>query len=181
MDKQYYFLADADTVVFPETLNALLRLLEHEVLSQSDDLYMGHGRDLSIGRFVMSGGGVLVRGRTLRRAAFGGTLQGCSREHLNGSWCWRHLDWVLADCMRKVEVKARGHPAFQQFANKCECCKPPAVACHPFKDMAKQRSLIAEHRRFEVSRLSAAWASPCPDGSYRWSQSRQSICERPKL
>lgn len=178
-DKQYYFLADADTVVFPEALHAMVRLLEHEVLGPSDDLYMGHGRDLSIGRFVMSGGGVLLRGRTLRRAAFSGTLQSCAREHINGSWCWRHLDWVLADCMRKLDVAAQGHEAFQQMVHKCACCQPPAVACHPVKELGQQRSLGAEHRFFEVSRLTAAWAAPCQDRSYLWGQSRQSLCKRP--
>jgi len=177
-DKHYYFLADADTVVFPEALQAMVNLLEHAVLEPADDLYMGHGRDLSVGRFIMSGGGVLIRGRTLRRAAFGGTLQHCAREHVNGSWCWRHLDWVLADCLRLIDVPAHGHEGFNQFINKCDCCKPPAVACHPVKDKERQRALSARHKRYEVSQLKAAWAQPCPDNAYKWGQSKQSLCTR---
>mmetsp|Transcript_145999 Transcript_145999/g.468164 ORF Transcript_145999/g.468164 Transcript_145999/m.468164 type:complete len:261 (+) Transcript_145999:173-955(+) len=173
----WYFLADADTVVFPHVLHPMLRLLD-EVLVDTEDLYMGHGRDLSIGRFVMSGGGVLLRGRTARRLAGTGQWRRCFKENLNGTWCWRHLDWVLADCLREVGITARGHPGFQQFVTRCsDCCRPESVACHPVKDKAAQKQLVAKHRGIDTSRFLADWAMPCNDNEYRWDQSKKSICD----
>jgi len=176
----WYFLADADTVVFPHVLQSMMRLLDL-VLVDTEDLYMGHGRDLAIGRFIMSGGGVLLRGRTLRRLAGSRKLRDCGRRHLNGTWCWRHLDWVIADCLREVDIHPRGHPAFQQFATKCSgCCRSDSVACHPYKVKADQEKVVEKHSSADTSQLTADWAMPCNGEEYRWMQSKQSICSSRK-
>lgn len=176
--RQFYFLVDARTAVFPSALRALLRLLETEVLQPSEDLYLGHSIKLgNIGQFVMFGGGVLLRGQTLRRAASNGTLARCSYKHVRGQWCWKHWDWVLADCLRRLGVQARGHAAFQQAANDCQCCQAPAVACHPV-NISQQERLSQEHSRFDVQTLTAAWAAPCPHEVYSWRSAHESVCNR---
>lgn len=177
----FYFLADVDTLVFRESLAALMSLLHHEVLGPSEDVYMGHGYDLSgngIGKIVMSGGGVLLRGRTLRKLGATGMLRWCMEESLRGSWCWHHLDWAIAECLLKINVTAQGHPAFQQ--NSCHMHGDAgAVSCHPAKRRKVQKELLKVHRqRFDLGklRLSASWARPCM--GYDWRYDLQSLCRR---
>jgi len=179
----WYLLADRDTAVFPSILQAMVDVLDAQVLSADEDLYMGHGRILAIGRFIMSGGGVLLRGLTLRRLSESGKLASCQERHAEGDWCWRHLDWVLADCLRETGVVARGHEAFQQFISKCgeECCKLPSVACHPLKNESDVRRQMAKQLSFDATTVTADWASPCDDHRYHWHQSRESTCDRQRV
>jgi len=138
-EADYYFLSDADTMIFSGRLRAMLAILEYGILSASEDLYMGHGfgGEPGIPKFIMSGGGVLVRGRTLRRLSNTGQLQECAKRHLTGDWCWHHLDWVMAECLLEIEVEPSGHPGFQQFVNVCpECCNEKTISCHPVADRA---------------------------------------------
>mmetsp|Transcript_14276 Transcript_14276/g.50115 ORF Transcript_14276/g.50115 Transcript_14276/m.50115 type:complete len:701 (+) Transcript_14276:88-2190(+) len=180
----FYFLADVDTAVFRESLAALMSLLQHEVLGPSEDAYMGHGYDLSgngIGKIIMSGGGVLLRGRTLRKLGETGMLRWCIEESLRGAWCWHHLDWVIAECLLKINVTAQGHPAFQQ--NSCHMHGDAgAVSCHPAKRRKVQYQLLKVHRqRFQLGklRLNASWARPCM--GYDWRYDLQSLCRRQAL
>jgi len=93
--KDYYFLADADTLVFPDTLDAMTTLLEKEVLSKDEDLYMGdvqcyqdqcHGTSCPCKNpFVASGGGVLLRGKTMRKLKKSGKLALEYAGHQNAS------------------------------------------------------------------------------------------------
>merc|ERR1711884_64972 len=86
----YYMLLHSDTVVFRGNLEILLRVLDREVLRDAEDLFMGHGRLLSkeLGPFIMAGGGVLLRGLTLRRLVADGLLSQCAERQLQGDWCW---------------------------------------------------------------------------------------------
>lgn len=183
-NKLYYFLADADTVVFPQSIYSMMWLLERQVLSPSEDLYMGHaidptqgqfGRVAEIGKFIMSGGGVLLRGLTMHKLADSGNLSLCASRALNGSWCWQHLDWVIAECLRRINVIAKGHEAFQQNGGSGNC-RPPKIGCHSVKDQADQVRLIQEHKGFDVSRLPADWAAPCEDTAYLWISIGFSVC-----
>ena len=64
---------------------------------------------------VMTGGGALVRGSTLRRLVQSGRLEQCV-GYMKKDWCWWHADWVLAECFHGIGVQAEAHPAFQQFS-----------------------------------------------------------------
>lgn len=194
----YYMIVDWDTIVFPEALAVLLRRLDEEVLSPSEDLYMGHGVRLTergppehgIGNFIMSGGGVLLRGRTLRRLVDSGTLAECAWRQRSGPWCWHHLDWVLGECLREIGVPARGHVGFQQYAHKCvksgvhihQCCSLTfAVACHSVDKMGiEPKDLLEFHRKsFELSGgklLDTEWATPCKDALFWWNGTQVSRC-----
>lgn len=178
----FYFLADTDTAVFRESLDVMMHLLQTSVLSAADDLYMGHGYDLSssnVGRIIMSGGGVLVRGHTLRRLASSGVLLGCIEESLSGLWCYHHLDWTVAECLARIKVTASGHPAFQQ--NTCnEHYRAEVVACHPAKHRRVQQAMIEAHAaNFAANKdkLDATWAFPCR--SYNWRYDPTSMCKGP--
>jgi len=138
-EADYYFLSDADTMIFSSRLRAMLAHLEYGILGPSDDLYMGHGYgyEPQVPKFIMSGGGVLLRGRTLRRLKSSGRLRKCAKKHLQGDWCWHHLDWALAECLLEIGVQPVGHPSFQQFINMCPtCCNEKSIACHPVADKA---------------------------------------------
>mmetsp|Transcript_139354 Transcript_139354/g.445654 ORF Transcript_139354/g.445654 Transcript_139354/m.445654 type:complete len:731 (+) Transcript_139354:56-2248(+) len=178
----FYFLADTDTAVFRESLDVMMHLLQTSVLRAADDLYMGHGYDLSgskVTRIIMSGGGVLVRGPTLRRLASSGVLLGCIEESLSGQWCYHHLDWTVAECLARINVTASGHPAFQQ--NTCnEHYGAEVVACHPAKHRRVQQAMIEAHAaNFAANKdnLDATWAFPCK--SYNWRYDPRSVCKGP--
>ena len=32
------------------------------------------------------------------------------QEARNGTWCKHHFDWVLAECLLRIQVEPRGHP-----------------------------------------------------------------------
>merc|ERR1711971_535877 len=111
---------------------------------------MGHGADLTFVRFIMSGGGVLLRGSTLRRLQSSGVLSKCIQRVHNGTWCYHHLDWVLAECLRDIGVMPSGHEAFQQMVDKCNsCCNPPRVSCHPVSLQSELVRLLKTHSEYE--------------------------------
>lgn len=172
-DKDYYFLADSDTLVFPEVLDSMMTLLENDVLSKDEDLYMGdvhcylepcHGTSCNCKNpFVASGGGVLVRGKTMRKLQASGHLGSCATKAFK-EWCWHHLDWAINECMSEMGVQARFHKSFQQFSGPWQCPKG-AVACHPVKTQ-NQRERIWAQRSHETLSLNAAWARPDKGTSY---------------
>lgn len=168
----WYFLADADTVVFPHILLSVLGHLE-QALEEHDDLYMGHASDLGYGRYVMSGGGVVLRGQTLRRLQ--AVLPECSDMQLD-EWCYHHLDWVVASCLRKIGVLARGHLGFQQNVGSCiRCCEnPPLVSCHPYKDL-EERGRVAK-KFIGYDKVTYRWSLPCNDSDFRFRTPIQSVC-----
>lgn len=179
-DSDYYMLIDADTLVFSRLLRQMMTVLESRVLGPEDDLYMGHGfsglRKFGIPTFIMTGGGVLVRGNTMRK--LGQHLDACHRRHVAGDRCWHHLDWGLAECLRDIGVQPRGHEAFQQFFNDCKsCCDATVVACHPVPQ-EKQNHMEARHLSLledsEVELLGDVWARPC--SSYNWYAVYKSRC-----
>jgi len=180
----YYFLASASAVVFRDSLEALLRLLDTEVLQKDEDLFMGHGFDLlqsKIARIILSDGGILIRGHTLRRLANTGHLSWCIEKSLHSCWCWHHLDWVLAECFARIGVLARGHPAFQQHTCK-DSSSPRLVACSPKVGgsngvNANVQKLLAAHRSNlikDASELDKSWAAPCK--RYMWKHQTESRC-----
>lgn len=183
--KDYYFLADANTAIFTTALHAMMRYLDNEVLRPTDDLFMGHGMDISrhgpelgFRYFIMSGGGVLVRGLTLRRLAASDTLSECIERVYNGTWCWHHLDWIIAECLAEINVWPQGHPSFQQHTNFCteypepwRCCHEAAVSCHPVEEGEPMRELERRHENYlkvNMHTLSAGWATPCDVEDYEW-------------
>lgn len=147
----YYFLVDGDTVVFRKSLKMLVRALAN-VLESSDDLYMGdvtpswYSNQTNSLPFVMTGGGALVRGHTLRRLASSGRLDACAGKHRSGENCWQPLDWVLGACLHSIGVLPQKHHAFQQFANEVGC-GPDAVACHSYKTQKDQLKLLEMHEK----------------------------------
>jgi len=156
-EADYYFLSDADTMIFSNRLRAMLAHLEYGILGPSEDLYMGHGYggEPQVPKFIMSGGGVLIRGRTLRRLKSSGLLQKCAKRHLEGEWCWHHLDWALAECLLELGVHPVGHASFQQFVNVCHtCCDEKSIACHPVAD--KSTLINIESRRGRKLRYAAS-------------------------
>jgi len=184
-DKDYYFLADANTAIFPLALRAMMQYLDFQVLKPTDDLYMGHGfnlknmgPELPFQKFIMSGGGVLLRGLTLRRLAATGVLEECAEEVYNGTWCYHHLDWFIGECLSKIGVYPQGHPAFQQHIGFCKeypppwhCCHEAAVACHPVEEGLEMLNMIRMHTNYlarNLHTLSAAWATPCKDENFEW-------------
>jgi len=137
-------------MIFSHRLRAMLAHLEYGILGPSDDLYMGHGYagEPQVPKFIMSGGGVLLRGRTLRRLKSSGLLQRCAKKHLRGDWCWHHLDWVLGECLLEIGVQPVGHPSFQQFINVCpRCCDEKSIACHPVADKATLTDIESKRGR----------------------------------
>lgn len=171
----WYFLSDADTVVFSSVVARAVKILDLN-LGTNEDLYMGHARHLNVSHFVMSGGGVLIRGNTMRRIRPYLPLCGINQF---GPWCYHHLDWVLGNCLRKINVNASGHPGFAQFDNWCNghcCLDPPMYACHPFVNRQKMEKQIKKHQDFLVKDLSINWAKRCPDDQYRFDIPARSIC-----
>lgn len=184
-DKDYYVFADANTAVFPLALRMIMHLLDASVLKPTDDLYLGHGfnlqsmgPELGFDKFVQSGGGVLVRGLTLRRLAATGVLLECAEKVYNGTWCYHHLDWILGECLKEIGVRPQGHPAFQQHIDSCKeyaapwrCCHEAAVACHPVDEgitMLKLVKMHTEHLAKHLHTLTPDWARPCKDENYEW-------------
>jgi len=176
-DVEYYFFADVDTVVFRESLTTLIQLLEYEVLKEGEDLYAGqgltldHAGDPTLGKFIMSGGGLVVRGLTLQKLLKNGTLDKCI-EAMRGPWCYHHADWVLGECLATVRVQPTGHKAFHQY--DCDdYTSETMVACHPVKRRTVQRRML--QNRSETNsrtpwrrrpRLGKSWARPCR--KYDW-------------
>eukprot|EP00927_Polykrikos_kofoidii_P028503 TRINITY_DN24877_c0_g1_i1.p1 TRINITY_DN24877_c0_g1~~TRINITY_DN24877_c0_g1_i1.p1 ORF type:complete len:290 (+),score=33.33 TRINITY_DN24877_c0_g1_i1:149-1018(+) len=149
--------------------------LEHVVLNADDDLYLGHGfrnHNNSVPAFVMTGGGALLRGTTLRRLVQGGHLQRCI-DRVKTDWCWHHLDWSLSECLLDIGVTPRGSPAFQQFLGLCRtCCRDNRrVSCHPVKDMGRQRLMVGEHQSVAsmvaLGARDRSWAHPCKVYDFR--------------
>merc|ERR1712151_1129934 len=101
----WYFLQEGDTMVFPVSFGQLLNKLTPQ---RMDDLFMGHATeaDQMVNRFVQAGGGVLILGQTLRRLNTKGNMPFCLERSIHGEWCWHHMDWVLADCMRAIGIEA---------------------------------------------------------------------------
>lgn len=192
---RWYFLADADTLVFPDALHRMVDLLDANILDPAEDAYLGHGAYTSFIRFIMSGGGALIRGQSLRRMNATGTLLQCRVRQQKGAWCLHHLDWVVGECLREVGVEPTGHDAFQQMIDVCapeqakrglsgfdtpaDCCRPPRVACHPVKDPSLQQRLLKEHEehfRSSPASYSVSWAMPCPWSEYWWESYWNSNC-----
>lgn len=184
-DKDYYFLVDANTVVFPRALKTMMSHLDAHILGRHEDLYMGHGftldkhPDVGLGKFIMSGGGVLLRGLTLRRLASSGTLSECIEEVYNGTWCWHHCDWILGECLRAINVFPQGHPSMQQHKDFCweypepwRCCHEAAVGCHPVEEGEPMRQMVRMHAGYLEGNPDAladpGWARPCADDAYEW-------------
>jgi len=184
-DKDYYFLVDANTVVFPRALKTMMSHLDAHILGPHEDLYMGHGftlenyPDVGLGRFIQSGGGVLLRGLTLRRLASSGTLSECIEEVYNGTWCWHHCDWILGECLRAINVFPQGHPSMQQHKDFCweypepwRCCHEAAVGCHPVDLGEPMRQMVKMHAEYLEGNPDAladpGWARPCADDAYEW-------------
>eukprot|EP00932_Pfiesteria_piscicida_P004175 SRR837773.14079.p1 GENE.SRR837773.14079~~SRR837773.14079.p1 ORF type:complete len:333 (-),score=65.12 SRR837773.14079:30-941(-) len=183
---QWYFFADEDTLVFPQVLHKMLSVLD-DVLAPGEPVYMGHSGYIGeLVRFVMSGGGVLVRGETLRSMTGGNTLQWCI-ERIKDSWCWHHLDWALAMCLREVGVFPRGHQGMQQMIDVCAasgkidpalCCAPPKVSCHPVP-AGEREWMLRSHQAWFVAneeRLTTTWARPCLYSDYMWTSYWYSNC-----
>jgi len=182
----YYMLVDSDTVVFPRNLHALVAYLEEEVLDDDDDLYMGHGlwfhprNDDHMMPFIMSGGGVLLRGRTLRTLKSTGALHDCSARAKTDR-CWHHLDWTLASCLSWIGVKPTGHVGFQQFVDECpKCCTHDSIACHPVKSKDEQVSMteshFSRHGPVRPQRLTKHLAESCGGKHYAWTGPQGSAC-----
>ena len=173
----YYLLVDQDTVVFPHMLRHMVELLHYDVLGPHEDLYMGDtiqilDEDVNIDiAIVMSGGGVLLRGPTLRRASREGSLGNVSARQDRGDLCYWHSDWALAEALRLIGVRPRAHRGFVQFANEQgeqeqgKGCPPTAVACHSYNFTEQLRLLKGRTSstmpRVDSAQLTADWATPC--------------------
>lgn len=172
----WYMLADVDTIAFPQNLDVMLDRFDKDVLSPGEDLYMGHGAYTSFVRFIMSGGGVLLRGPTVQRLVKTGTLDFCIQKVYKGSWCFHHLDWLVAECLREIGVYPRGHDGFQQMLNVCpECCTFPRITCHPVP-LEKQPNVLARHASGNKDVLTDTWATPCRYSDYYWESYWRSNC-----
>eukprot|EP00747_Dinoflagellata_sp_TGD_P141268 gnl/TRDRNA2_/TRDRNA2_176103_c0_seq7.p1 gnl/TRDRNA2_/TRDRNA2_176103_c0~~gnl/TRDRNA2_/TRDRNA2_176103_c0_seq7.p1 ORF type:complete len:295 (+),score=7.39 gnl/TRDRNA2_/TRDRNA2_176103_c0_seq7:62-946(+) len=174
----YYFLVDADTVVFRKRLQSMLSFLTLNGTKPRDDIFMGHSfLEPSIQlRMVQSGGGVLLSGNALRRLVNTGQLNECANQSLHGAYCWYHLDWTLGASLSTIGVLPHGHQAFQQFKD-FGGCDETAVACHPVKDIVDQRDLIVAREHFDHE-FDYDSAQPCPDQNYEWTNGWKSICHR---
>jgi len=174
-DKDYYMLVDEDTLLFRRELDVMMTHLTMEVLKPEEDLYLGHQCQEACGickpawnvTFICTGGGVLLRGITLRRAVDSGVVKSVLDSQMHGERCYWHLDWALGQVFAQLGVRPRGHPAFQQFADegkdrrvKSACGgERAAVACHKYSQ-ATQKLILRQHRAREAD-LTAAWALPC--------------------
>ena len=96
-DADFYLLLDADTQVFPRAMGLLLVLLEQRILQPHEDLYAGHlmhpafvslhpDYPLKLQPFIGTGGGALLRGRTLRRLNASGTLDAFITRQTEGDY-----------------------------------------------------------------------------------------------
>eukprot|EP00927_Polykrikos_kofoidii_P054224 TRINITY_DN4867_c0_g2_i1.p1 TRINITY_DN4867_c0_g2~~TRINITY_DN4867_c0_g2_i1.p1 ORF type:complete len:285 (-),score=54.14 TRINITY_DN4867_c0_g2_i1:153-1007(-) len=171
--KDWYVLVDLDTVIFRTPLMTMIKVLNN-TLAADEDVYMGHFIKLKgVGHFVMSGGGVLIRGTTLRKLAPHFHTCGLKQK---ADWCWHHSDWALGECFRSIGIKGRGHQAFQQFVDHCKsCCGRRSVGCHPVEP-SQQDALLKKHQReLNLDRLSVAWAQPCE--KYDGSDVNKPVCE----
>lgn len=171
----FYLTVDADTMVFPDALNFMLQNIR---LEEAQDLFMGDVTEflLFVGRFILTGGGALMRGLTLRRLVDDGHLNDCQNKVRN-DWCWDHLDWMLAKCFRLMNVVPRGHEGFNQWGN----CELPVVTCHKVKSVEDQKKLLKQHEDFGSGSFNVSWAQPCPDEVYDFSnsnkcKSHESLC-----
>jgi len=173
----YYMLADQDTMVFRAELARLLNLLEHEVLHPSEDLYTGHYCFEYVPvvalpvflPFICTGGGVLLRGHTLRRAIREGSFEKVIEQQRTGNRCYWHADWVLGVALQMSGVQPKGHSAFQQFvyALPANACGNVSVACHKF-DRTVQEGMVRSHR-VSGPALTPEWAAPCEHvTSFHW-------------
>ena len=167
----FYLLLDADTQVFPQALARLLTLLQHKVLQPDEDLYTGHliapwwiklhqSSTLPVVPFIGTGGGCLLRGRTLRRLQSSGELARFRARQTSGDLRWAALDWTLGMALSSIDVPARGHPTFQQFAGsvvyeagnesdgggrggggggraEVGACPPAWVTCHQYSNLCQ--------------------------------------------
>jgi len=176
----YYMLVDADTFVFPSKLHALLAMLESETLDPDDDLYMGHAISplqgaSEVPAFIMTGGGALLRGRTLRKLRDFNVLDQCAKNQLH-SRCWWHCDWVLGDCLSKVGVKPVGHTGFQQFVDRSPAaCNSDSIACHPVRSL-DQETMLSDHANHTATPLTKTLAEICGK-SYNYMSANISTCQ----
>jgi len=173
----YYMVVDDDTMVLRHNLQTLITSLERDVLDPNEHLYMGHAvlhPELQI-PYVMSGGGVLLRGGTLRLLDQQGLLDSYALRATR-DLCWHHFAWQLGGALAEIGVKALGHPGFQQSMQDCTtCCHSGSVACHPFKDRALQETLLATYAKQEgilkPMKLSKHLAEACGK-NYSWHEQR---------
>jgi len=167
----FYMLVDEDTVVFRKPLDRLVSLLDHDILSPEEHLYLGHlyheptDKFKGLPIFAMSGGGVLIRGSTMHRALQ--NLRRMAHKQNGGTHCWWHCDWALAEAFRQSGVSATNFQGFQQFAtHKKGSCRPERdVACHTVKGRRNQAKMIAEHNQAYLERdllkdMDVGWATP---------------------
>jgi len=175
----YYFLADQDTVVMPNNFRRMLFLLENHILPSHADLYVGHknAAEKGIPPFIMTGGGALLRGGTLRKLQ--GSLETLSERSLRGDLCWYHLDWVLGKSLKEKGVRATAHEAFQQYSDRGGCSNM-SVSCHPVRLEAAQQRMIQELSIVMPDKLNSSWAAPCPDRLYS-NPNMVGMCRRHRL
>jgi hypothetical protein len=176
----YYFLADSDTLIFTVQLQRLVDILDHDILKPQDDLYMGHVWEANIydehvSKFdiIMSGSGVVVRGRTLRRAVQEGVVKRVHAQMTKDKLVHWHADWAVAECMRLIGVQPLAHEGFQQFANE-QGCPLLAVACHKYNNQIQRQIINSRRPLFSVSIQDVDWAAPC--GSSAKFQHRVCYC-----
>jgi hypothetical protein len=106
----WYLMLDTDTLLFPAPLVLLLKQLQMQ-LGAIEHLYTGHlhipllhpadKMNQHLPRaFVATGGGCLLRGRTLRLLRQNATLARIARKQRRGGPLhWAALDWVLGAAM----------------------------------------------------------------------------------
>ena len=158
----WYLTLDTDTLIFPRPLAKLLELLERQ-LAPAEDLYTGHLHITllsdtdplasKIRPFIATGGGALIRGRTLRKLRDNFVLDRFTREQGHGELRWAALDWVLGAALLAVGVQPRGRESTPRRLLPGTCCLLPAACClqprgrepTPFPSLAPARRLLPAH------------------------------------
>ena len=151
----FYLLVDADTKVSIEAAHDKVDHLRASLPAEAD-VYRGDIAEMpvrplpsSTASFVMTGGGALLRGTTLRRLNSSGAMARCSAEQWHGMFYWWHLDWVLAECLAQIHVTAVGDPDFRQQSSPgsgrggCKVGRGASVTCHGVATAATAVTYIA--------------------------------------
>jgi len=166
-DAEYYLLLDHDSQVFPRAMARLMRQLRHSV---EEHLYTGHlfhpsWTELSpehsvyplLVPFIASGGGVLLRGKTLQKLRDSGKLASFQGRQSSGDLKWAALDWTFGMAMASIGVSARGHSAFQQFVGVLPglgpgSCDPACVVCHQYDQICDPAFVVGTSVDFHNTR-----------------------------